>query len=660
MRKILSAVLFILLLAISARSNCFSQENFSRYQRSTNVENYLLERKVDAQKSLIVPKYLGTFPFNITVDIPAQEKQEVQTDEENIDQVIFAFTQDFFLKDPEFIISFIENTKQNKLPYNCTILLSADDEKIILDTSEEIPCASDYYAERLYETSTTCCFVITDEDYFPLQIKTTASGTISPMWIVRSVQKAFHANQKDIDVQQSVLYNTESTLFKSANRFSAFTKNEITSTSFPLGHGSRDLEILDVLEKEIITSRKIGGNTLYNVFSAKTFSVWINESLLTLIYLAFAGIALFTVCFSSFAYNAKNEAVFKDLSRTWFLTPAYLLLSIIFLFLYQFVFSAAMKSPTMFFSLKTGFALCTLFAVSYVQNFYRFRISHASISFQILILCALNIFIFAFIDLSLMFVFMVEYIFILFAGKSNRRIVVLLVLILMIAPFIQPATSLYLNIRHDKLEELLKADFKRNIIFSLILVPIAFQWIKCILIFNFKDRLSSGIKKTSILSGIIISALFSTILFSLFLTGTLLITKKLTSDDTQRVISIKEKTHEQVIFNYTTSDNFDLISHKIDISTGNDKRILRCLVTLSADSNPLYECNFNYNMLSPTSASIEIPDGTEDLISLNFSSDYGVPIQIKMEFYILTDEFNAIHETREIKLTGKMNDGQAI
>nr|WP_318692567.1 hypothetical protein [uncultured Treponema sp.] len=139
-----------------------------------------------------------------------------------------------------------------------------------------------------------------------------------------------------------------------------------------------------------------------------------------------------------------------------------------------------------------------------------------------------------------------------------------------------------------------------------------------------------------------------------------MITKKLTSDDTQRVISIKEKTHEQVIFNYTTSDNFDLISHKIDISTGNDKRILRCLVTLSADSNPLYECNFNYNMLSPTSASIEIPDGTEDLISLNFSSDYGVPIQIKMEFYILTDEFNAIHETREIKLTGKMNDGQAI
>ena len=202
--------------------------------------------------------------------------------------------------------------------------------------------------------------------------------------------------------------------------------------------------------------------------------------------------------------------------------------------------------------------------------------------------------------------------------------------------------------------------FKRNIIFSLILVPITFQWIKCILIFNFKDRLSSGIKKTSILSGIIISALFSTILFSLFLTGTLLITKKLTSDDTQRVISIKEKTHEQVIFNYTTSDNFDLISHKIDISTENDKRILRCLVTLSADSNPLYECNFNYNMLSPTSASIEIPDGTEDLISLNFSSDYGVPIQIKMEFYILTDEFNAIHETREIKLTGKMNDGQAI
>lgn len=660
MRKILSAILFTSLLAISARSNCFSEESLSRYQRSATVEKHLLERKIDAQKTIIVPEYLGVFPFNITVEIPAKEQQETQENEETIDHVIFSFTQDFFLKDPEFIISFIENTQQNQLPYNCTVLLTADDEKIILDTPDEVSCASDYYAERLYETSTTCSFVITDEDYFPLQIKTTASGTISPMWIVRSVQKSFHANQKDIDIQQSVLYNRKSSLFKSSSRFSAFTKNDITSTSFPLGHTASDLSILDALEKEIITSRKIGGNTLYNVISARTLSLWINESLLTLIYLAFAGIALFTVCFSSFAYNAKNEAVFKDFSRTWFLTPAYLLLSTFFLFFFQLIFSAAMKTPTMFFSLKTGLALCALFALSSIQNFYRFRISIASISFQILILCALNIFIFAFIDLSLMFVFIVEYLTVLFAGKSNKRIVVLLVLILMIAPFVQPATSLYLNIRHDKLEDLFKADFTRNLTFSLILVPITFQWIKCILIFNFKDKSTAGTRRASIISGIVISAIASSILFSLFLAGTVFITKKLTSDDTQRIIAVKENAEEQISFNYTTSDNFDLISHRIDISTGNDKRILRCLVTLSADSNPLYECNFNYNMLSPTKATIEIPDGAEGQISLNFSSDYGVPINMKMDFYILTDEFNAIHEIREINLTGKMNDGQAI
>lgn len=659
MRKILSAIIFTSLLALSGGLKVFSEESFSRYYRSVYAEKCLLDRNIDAQKSIIVPDYLGTFPYNITVEIAATV-QESTSPEETIDQVIFAFTQDFFLKDPDFIISFIEKTKENELPYSCTILLTADDEKTVLETTEGIPCASDYYAERLYETNSLCCFVITDEDYFPPQIITTGFETISPMWIVRSVQKSFHTNQKDIDVQQSILYSSKSNLFKTNSRLSAFTKNEITSTCFPLGRSTKDLEILAFLEKEIIDTRKQGGNTLYNVISARTFSIWINESLLTLIYLAFAGIALFTVCFSSFAYNARNEAVFKDLSRTWFLTPVYIILSAVFLSIFQLIFSATINTPILFFSLKTGFALCSLFVVSAIQNYYKFRISLASISFQTLILCALNIFVFAFVDLSLMFVFIIEYLIVLCAGKSNRKPIALIVMILMVVPFIQPATSLYLNINHERLAELFSSNFSRSILFSMIMIPISFQWTKCILILNLKDKLSSGKKSTSMITGIVVSAIFSAILFILFLSGTAILTKKLSSEKRQELISIQENKKEELLLFHSTSDNFDLISHKIDISSQENRRILRTLVTLSADSNPLYECNFNYTMKSPTEASIEIPDGAEDKISLIFSSDYGVPIHIKLETYILSDENHAIHETREIKLSGKKDDGKAI
>lgn len=656
----LSALLFTTLLALSGRFHCFSGESISRYDRSVLAENYLTQKNIEVQKHLVAPEYLGKFPFNLSIEIAGANQEENQPSEDTIDQVIFAFTQDFFLKNPDFLISFIEKTKKNVLPYSTIILISCDDEEIVLETPREIPCASEYYAERLYETNSTCAFVISDEDYFPSQIKTTAGGAISPMWIVRSVQKAFQSNQKNINVQQNILYNRKSELFKDESRFSAFTKNEITATSFPLGHTGTDLNILDSLEKEVIGSRKQGENTLYNVIPVKAFSIWINESLLTLIYLVFACMALFSLCFSSFAYNAKNEAIFKDLSRTWYFAPIYLILSAFFLWLFQWIYSTIAGNPLLYFSLKTTLALCCLFAVAALQNYYKFRISLSSISFQILILCALNIFIFAFIDLSLMFVFIVVYLIVFFAMKSNRKFLSVLTLLLMIAPFLQPATGIYHGLRADMLLELFRTSYSGNLIFSLILVPITFQWIRCMLIFNIKDKFSAGKKSTAVISGITVSILCSVLIFSLFLAGAMLITKKLSSDKKQKAIFIKEATINSVSFDYSTSDNFDLVTHKLDISTEKEKKILRCFITFTADSNPLYECNFNYTMTSATEAEIEIPDGPEETFSIIFSSDYGVPVHAKMEFYILTDDFTALHEVRELDLTGKINVGKAI
>ena len=43
-----------------------------------------------------------------------------------------------------------------------------------------------------------------------------------------------------------------------------------------------------------------------------------------------------------------------------------------------------------------------------------------------------------------------------------------------------------------------------------------------------------------------------------------------------------------------------------------------------------------------------------------FSSDYGIPVTATMEFYILKDELNAVYETKEVELTGKITDGKAI
>lgn len=656
MKKNLPLILFYILLAISCRFYCFSKDSFSRYQRSVYTENYLTEKKINNQKNLIVPEYIGKFPFNVIIEIPAQIEDENFKTEDSINQVIFAFTQDFFIKNPDFIISFINNTKNSKLPYSSTILLSADDEKNILETKIENSNATTYYTNRLYETNSICAFIINDEDYSPYQILTTGAGYISPMWIVRSVQKSFQANQKFINVQQSIIYKNKNHLFKNNSRLSAFCSNEIISTSFPLGHSNTDLDILNTIQKDIITTMKQGGNTHYNIIPTRFFSIWINESLLTLIYLAFACFVLITVCFSSFAYNAKNEAIIKDLSRTCFFAPCYIILSSIILTIFQWIFSATSNTPILFFSLKTIFTICSLFSIATLHHYYKFRISLSSITFQLFILCAINIFIFTFIDFSLMFVFIIEYFIILIASKTNKKTIALLVLFIMTFPFFLPATSIYLNIKHDCLINLFRTTFSNNFIFSLILIPITFQWIRCILLFNFKDRKNSGKKTRILLFNILFSSTIAILLFIIFLISTKLYSNNLTSEKTYNKISINKNLQNKILIDYSTSDNFDLITHKLNIKTNDNSKILRTFITLNSNTNPLYECNFNYTMKSTKEAFIEIPDGAEDFIPLIFSSDYNVPIHVKMDFYILQDEKNVNHEIKEIDLTGIMND----
>ena len=659
MKRFLRAFIFLFLLVISRNLKCYSEESLSPYQKSVYAEEYLAKKELDPQQYLIAPEYSGKFPYNIAVEIPASS-EKLNTGAASIDQVIFSFTQDFFIKSPEFIVSFIERTKSNNLPYICTILLTADEEKNVLKTDRAKVSAGEYYAERLYETDGTCALVITDEDYFPSQIRNADAGKKAPMWLVRAVLKSFNAQQKNVSIQQNILYQSKSGIFKTEERLAAFNKNDIMSAGFSLGHNEVDLKILNAIENEIAVSGRQGGNTLYNVIPFRAFSVWINESLLTFIYLVSAAIALFTVCFSSFAYNAKNEAVFKDFSRTWFLTPAYLILGILFLSLFQWLFSATVNKPVLFFSLKTVFTICVLFIVSAIQNFYKLRISLASISYQILILCALNIFIFAFIDLSLMFVFIIEYLIILLEGKSGRRITSFLVLILMIAVYVQPAASLYQNVNPDKLSDLFITDISKNILFSFILVPVTFQWIRCIMIFNLKDNpLFIKLKSTFILE-IILSAICSTIVFLLFISGISIVTRLWTKESHQNLISVTSGNGNEINIGYSTSDNFDLITHRLNISASENHKILRCFITLKGTSNPLYECNFNYTIKSATEAEIEIPDGAENEITLMFSSDYGIPVTATMEFYILKDELNAVYETKEVELTGKITDGKAI
>lgn len=654
MKKGLPVFLLFLLLSLCC-SPLPCQEINSKYTRSVYTENYLRNREFNVRKNEMVPPFIGKFPYNLTIEIPAQDRPELNLKKQPaIKTVIFAFTQDFFVSNPEFICQVIENTTASQLPYNCTILISADDEKFILEDDNSTPCPSEYYANSLYETDSTCAFVIYDEEYYPSKIDSIGEGQISPMWIVRSIEHAFIKNQKTISVQNGILYNYKRSLFKENRRLGAFKKNEIVSAAFPLGHETKDLNILDSLQEELIEQRNSSENRHYNQISIGTLSLWINEPLLTLIYITFAVIVLISLCFSSFKDSGKNNAVLKDLSRTWFLFPAYIFLCTILFTVSQNIFIPLQNSLSLYFCLKTGFTILVLFALSYLQIFFKLRISLSAISFLNIILCAVNIFIFAFLDLSLMFVFILEYMIVFFSEKSNSKIITLLSLALMIIPLLQPATNLYMNTDHSLYGDFIHAGIRGNLFFSLLLVPFVFQWIRCALILNISNRLSFHSKIFSIISGIIASTLAGTIMFLTFTFATGFISKNFSKEKQENKILISESREEIVKVEHTTSDNFGLINHRLRLISPDGKKIARCCVELSSPfSIPLYESNFNYNFKTQNEVELEIPDGAEESLLILFSTDYTIPVHVKIDIYINEDEMKAIHQTWQTDLDGK-------
>ena len=652
--RILSAILLVCSL-----SPLFSAELPSQFTISTAVEKELTEHGLDCQRTVIAPEFAGKFPFNITVEIQSTEKENTAR-KTPYKTAIFAFTQEYFLSDPEFIFKAIEETKERNLPYDTIFLFSCDTEKNTLDVASNVPNATEYYAQQLYETDSICAFVVFDERYSSPVIESTAAGTISPMWIVKTVDNAFVDNQKPVSVSGNLLYTPLSYFFAENERLASFMGNEITSTGFPLGHSQTDLNILGSIQMQVSLLENTSENIHYNNMKIGSLSLWLNESLLTVIYIGFTIIVLISLCFSSFTNNAKNEAIFKDLSRTWFHLPLYILICTIFLFLNQKLFHVFSENPVFYFALKTGITMAMLFALVFIHSYYKFRLSLSSISFLTLIICGLNIFIFASIDLSLMFIFIIEYFIVFISQKTKGKIISLATLLLMTIPLVQPFSSIFFSTRTDRISGLIDTNFGGNFIFSLILVPFAFQWIRCSLLLNIKEiRRFRFIKIGFFLKGIIFSEFFCMGLIIFFLAGNYIFSRGILESNSATSIEVSESENSTITLKYNTTDNFDLLTHALTFVCPEGKKILRCNATLKSESNtPLYECNFNYTMKSYNEAMIEIPDGAEENIILLFSTEYGVPVKAEMDFYVLVDETHAIHEQKRLDISGLMNNGK--
>lgn len=651
-------LVMLLFLLTCLRSALCAQSRSAGFSAGTSdrIEAFLAANNVHFTSVSQVPPFAGQFPRTISVEIPPGKRNaESDTNKSGITSVFFVFSHEYALKNEQFALKFIRLTQEKMLPYRCTIVFTADSAQPLLPPESEIQTATELFASRIYDADKSCAVLIRDETASLPFISTEGDGTISPQWIVQALKKACAQNSKPMGVKSSILYIYKPEAYKNNRRLSTFLHNEIPAAEISLGHTEKDLAVLSSIEDCLIPLRSETWNRHYNFIPAGDTGLWLNEAQITFIYLLFTASVLFFICFYSFSYSGKNEAILKDMSRTWFFIPAYAVIAAAALTLFQNIFYFTRENQILYFSLKTVPAMFMLLSLLYVQILFDIRISLSATNFFSILCSALNVFVFTAVDLSLMIIFIAEYIIVFIFRKRQNAFFSMMCIILMLIPFLILLSSVFIDADRKNILLLIRTPFAENILLSLALLPFLFQWKKLILVSNFSEsRRSNGKKSFLAAKGIILSALFSGILYAVLQAAAIPLKKEMMQpQDGPHILAAKEP---PVAVASRSEDIFRLKQHSISIAPKDGYAIVRCVMTLETDAFvPFYECNFDYSMISVRKTQIAIPDFPEQTVDVIFSSDYETEIAVHITVFVTDSEQRLLRWENEFRIEGEAN-----
>lgn len=589
------------------------------------------------------------FPENIVVTFRRDREKntsaaENQTDTRNqIRNVTFVFFQDFFQENQSFCMEFLKRTKDQKLPYNCSVLFCPDSQTFLLPGQFNIETGIENYASSIYEPALSCAIIVKDKKRLSQSIYTKSRTDIAPLWLVKSAANAFKSNNIKVSIKKTVQTNTN---------LDDFHSNGIAAICISSDASENDLEMLTSLEDQIKENRTTVWSRNYSFVPAGKFNIFINEAWQIVIYIIVSILIISSLAFAFLSNKSLNLASLKDIKRTWFFIPLYIFICSIFLTIFQRIFNFSGRNIILGFSLKIALTIFLMFFITAYHVAYKIRISVFANAFHKIIISSLTFFFFTNIYLSLTYVFLLIYLITYFSKNAKSTTMNIIYFLAMMLPYIFLLNSDYFTIM--KFQEYSKSSFMKNLVLSFILTGFVLQWTRITLV----SHLPEAIKNDRVLSKhlkIASLSLFATVIFSSIIFIPLKIrSKEKLENILSSYVPVTEKTDSDFIKTSVKDTKYmDLLSREITIGVPEGAVIARCLVTIkNPSSTPFYECNYEYNFSQQNEAVIKIPDWSSKDIRINYTTEPKNESTISISLYTKEDENRAFHYKKQIQLSG--------
>lgn len=606
----------------------------SQFNKTPAIERLLTENRIAFETQLQAPPASGNFPKDIIVKIPAKDNLKNSSP---IACTALIADQEFFTSTPSFFLRLIDTARESNLPYDVLVILPASEASFLERQSPPHYARLSTLLPSPPQDKQVCALIIEQTQETTAVISTQAGGKVAAQWLSQALHLACTQSAKPVKLESRALYFHKSGVYKENPLLTHFLQEEIPSLKITLTGEDSELAVLSRFFENLTTAKTQSISYRY-AFVDIWPGFWINEAQLVFLLIVFSLLVLLFICFISFSSSSKNEAFFKDVARSWFVPLSHVVLCALFLSLFQMVFEAWQGNVVLLFGLKLVPTLFSMFLLIFVQTIFDFRLSLAANRFNTTVFCAFNVFFFSSIDLSLMPLFMAEFLIVCLFSLQRNFFLTVFCVAAMIFPFSRVFMSIFSDVQRDKIAPaLIHVSFAENIALAFLVLPFLFQWTKLVLLFT--RKISASSKRTRFLRGFFLSALAAFFAVCMFISFALPLAKTLSPSILPPQIIQVDSSASPFYTSLSNTGNFDLERTEIHLMPKDEFSFLRCSIEVSSSAqSPVLECNFEFTLDERGLATIWIPDYPDGSVAVVLNWPGGYPPLIKVSVFLADEE----------------------
>ncbi|MBP3709486.1 MAG: hypothetical protein J6I73_03655 [Treponema sp.] len=546
--------------------------------------------------------------------------------------LILAFTMEDAYRHRPFIETLLNEIKKNERDYSLLLLFSYGDMQI--ESSRYIPRGTEAFVKTLEPQDAYAALCINFAPRKNAVIIPGGETAVSPRWLIERLANAC----KQSDILYTFQGGTFGSLFRlgflaSDIRASFFLNSDIPCAVFLLPDTFNE-DSYKTFFNNFLSDYSVRGTEIwdkhYIYLHTKNGLLLFGERFVILCCIIVSFISLFILCEFSFIHK-EHRKTRKAVLRLWYILPVTVLLSAVSFQISQPI--AALASKLFHMEMQLQFIMKTMTAFIIVTALYLFQVQRQSIiekrayGYILALVSVLNIFIFSAVDISLFFLFTVEYIIIYLFQPAKRVGTLTLSFLIMAIPFLPYAIQIIKYGTFATYNAIAHSSFKQNLLLAFIFLPFLLQWLRIIARINERWRKLALTQKGIRIRNAVISTAATVIVILLLVIAVRYIpTLFISSEHRQPPPTPSMQQRDDDLITCTVSDRsfFDDMLRTLTIQLGAEAE--QCTVTLTgAYANAVIYSDAQY--ISDTTRKTDtfiMPPWPPETLTFSYTADASV------------------------------------